>query len=167
MIIYRLENLLAQFFLQIMSSVCFDFYGRRLHSDVHRNIKQSVLDFYSFSHYQLYKSTFQKGDRQNQYSCIFMRILLLTLRPIYYEMGLILYTVVSQVLILYKTLNQALCMREIREVLSSKSSLLVREENASNYNNNVIYAVIETCTGCYRNSAKENIVSWLPATNSG
>lgn len=58
-------------------------------------------------------------------------------------------------------------MREIREVLSSKSSLLVREENASNYNNNVIYAVIETCTGCYRNSAKENIVSWLPATNSG
>ena len=58
-------------------------------------------------------------------------------------------------------------MREIREVLSSKSSLLVREENASNYNNNVIYAVIETCTGCYRNSAKENIVSWLPVTNSG
>ena len=58
-------------------------------------------------------------------------------------------------------------MREIREVLSSKSSLLVREKNASNYNNNVIYAVIETCTGCYRNSAKENIVSWLPATNSG
>lgn len=58
-------------------------------------------------------------------------------------------------------------MREIREVLSSKSSLLVREKNASNYNNNVIYAVIETCTGCYRNSAKENILSWLPATNSG
>ena len=58
-------------------------------------------------------------------------------------------------------------MREIREVLSSKSSLLVREKNASNYNNNVIYAVIETCTGCYRNSAKDNIVSWLPATNSG
>ena len=58
-------------------------------------------------------------------------------------------------------------MREIREVLSSKSLLLVREKNASNYNNNVIYAVIETCTGCYRNSAKENILSWLPATNSG
>ena len=42
-----------------------------------------------------------------------------------------------------------------------------RKKNASNYNNNVIYAVIETCTGCYRNSAKENILSWLPATNSG
>ena len=39
MIIYRLENLLAEFFLQIMSNVSFDFYGRRLHSDVHRNIK--------------------------------------------------------------------------------------------------------------------------------
>lgn len=56
-------------------------------------------------------------------------------------------------------------MREIREVLCS---LLVRGKNASNYKNNVIiYAVIETCTGCYRNSAKENILSWLPATNSG